>query len=302
MAGSDDGVWDCDFAARRVFVSARARELAGMPPGPEMVPMDEWFASLPIHPEDLPRRIAAMQAHLAGKTPAYVGEFRLRQPDGSYRWRRLHGLCLRDADGNPHRMAGSISDIDARRRAEEALRLSEERYALALEASEEGHFDNDLEAGEIFVSARVNEIYGFPRQASTLNRIEFLNQIPFHPDDRHVLAELSRLDWQDPPGDLYEFECRIVRARARRAGSTRAPRWCATPKAARAGAWAWSPTSRSASLPRRRCGSRRSATRTPWRRRRTRIGTGSSARTSTTRRPASSTCSVCRPVPPSRRG
>ena len=210
VAGSDDGVWDCDFAARRVFVSARARELAGMPPGPEMVTMDEWFASLPIHPEDLPRRIAAMQAHLAGTTPAYVGEFRLRQPDGIYRWRRLHGLCLRDADGNPHRMAGSISDIDARRRAEEALRLSEERYALALEASEEGHFDNDLEAGEIFVSARVNEIYGFPRQARTLNRIEFLNQIPFHPDDRHVLAELSRRDWQDPPGDLYEIECRIV--------------------------------------------------------------------------------------------
>ena len=210
VAGSDDGVWDCDFAARRVFVSARARELAGMPPGPEMVPMDEWFASLPIHPEDLPRRIATMQAHLAGKTPAYVGEFRLRQPDGVYRWRRLHGLCLRDADGNPHRMAGSISDVDARRRAEEALRLSEERYALALEASEEGHFDNDLEADEIFVSARVNEIYGFPRQARTLNRTEFLNQIPFHPDDRHVLAELSRLDWQDPPGDLYEIECRIV--------------------------------------------------------------------------------------------
>ena len=210
VAGSDDGVWDCDFVARHVFVSPRARELAGMPPGPEMVPMDEWFASLPIHPEDLPRRLAAMQAHLAGKTPAYEGEFRLRQPDGTYRWRRLHGLCLRNADGNPHRMAGSISDIDVRRRAEEALRLSEERYALALEASEEGHFDNDLQANEIFVSARVNEIYGFPRQARTLNRIEFLNQIPFHPDDRHVLAELSRLDWQDPPGDLYEIECRIV--------------------------------------------------------------------------------------------
>ena len=62
--------------------------------------MDEWFASLAIHPEDLPRRLAAMQAHLAGKTPAYEGEFRLRQPDGIYRWRRLHGLCLRDADGH----------------------------------------------------------------------------------------------------------------------------------------------------------------------------------------------------------
>ena len=210
VAGSDDGVWDCDFAARRVFVSARARELAGMPPGPEMVPIDDWFAMLPVHPEDVPRGTAAMQAHLAGKTPAYEGEFRLRQPDGVYRWRRLHGLCLRDANGNPHRMAGSISDIDARKRAEAALRLSEGRYALALEAAAEGHFDTDLETGEIFVSARLNEIYGFPRHAEAANRVEFLNQIPFHPDDRHFLAEIIRADWKDRTRDVYEFECRIV--------------------------------------------------------------------------------------------
>ena len=211
VAGSDDGVWDVDFAARRVFLSARARELAGLPPGAEMVPLDEFLAMLPLHPEDMPRRGEAMHAHLAGLTPAYDGEFRLRQLDGVYRWRHIHGLCVRDANGKPARMAGSFSDVDARRRAEDALRLSEERYALALEASEEGHFDNDLEAGEIFVSARVNEIYGFPRQAGISNRIDFLNKIPLHPDDRsRVLAELSRPDWENPAGDLHELECRIV--------------------------------------------------------------------------------------------
>src|SRR5262249_24883842 len=114
VAGSDDGVWDVDFAARRVFVSARARDLAGLPPGPEMVPMDEYFATLPIHPEDVQRRGEAMDAHLAGDAPAYEVELRLRQQDGTYRWRRLHGLCIRDASGLPQRMAGSIGDIDAR--------------------------------------------------------------------------------------------------------------------------------------------------------------------------------------------
>src|SRR5262249_19051531 len=158
-----------EFAAGRAFVSPRARELAGMPPGPEMVSMDEWFASLPLHPDDVPLRGAALQAHLAGRTPAYEGEFRLRQPDGVYRWRRLHGLCHRDDSGKPQRMAGSISDVDARRRAEEALRLSEERYALALGAAEEGHFDNDLQTDKIFVSARLNEIYGFAPVASVGN-------------------------------------------------------------------------------------------------------------------------------------
>ena len=209
VAGSDDGVWDVDFVAESIFVSNRARELAGMPPGPEITSMEEWFSGLPLHPEDVPRRIAAMQAHLTGQTAAYEGEFRLRQPDGIYRWRRLHGLCLRNADGEPRRMAGSISDVDTRHRAEDALRLSEERYALALEASEEGHFDIDLQADEIFVSARVNEIYGFPPQARTMSRAEFLNLIPFHPDDRPgVLAEVSKHDWNDR--NLQEIQCRIV--------------------------------------------------------------------------------------------
>src|SRR5262249_28430750 len=208
VAGSDDGVWDVDFAAGRAFISARARELAGLPPGPEMVSMDEWFASLPLHPDDVARRHAAVQAHLSGRTPAYEGEFRFRHPDGVYRWRRLHGLCQRDARGKPHRMAGSISDVDVRRRAEEALRLSEERDALPLGAAEEGHFDNDLETDKMFVSARLNEIYGLAPVASVADRREFLERLPIHPEDRHLVADLGKSDW--PAQDVYEVEYRII--------------------------------------------------------------------------------------------
>jgi PAS domain S-box-containing protein len=184
VAGSYDGVWDVDFAARSVFVSARARELAGMPLGPEMVPMDDWFGSLPLHPEDVPRRVAALQAHLSGKAPVYESEFRLRQPDGVYRWRRIHGVCVRDADGNPQRMAGSISDVDARRRAENALQLSQERYALAMEAAGDGHIDWDLVSGEFYISPRLLEMLGYVPGTSFTDRADWVRRFPFHPEDR----------------------------------------------------------------------------------------------------------------------
>ena len=159
VAGSYDGVWDIDFVARSVYFSARTRELCGLPPGPEVVPLDGWFEALPLHPEDRPRRTAAVQAHLSGKAPVYEGEFRILQPDGVYRWRHLHGVCVRDADGKPLRMAGSISDVDARRRAEDALRESEERYERAMDSSEVGYWD--------WIPA-VDKIYASPRLAGNL--------------------------------------------------------------------------------------------------------------------------------------
>jgi PAS domain S-box-containing protein len=211
VAGSDDGVWDVDFAARRVFLSARARELTGLPAGPEMVPFDEFQAMLPLHPDDVPRRLAAMQAHLTGKAPAYEGEFRLRQLDGVYRWRRIHGICVRDANGQPQRMAGSFSDVDARRRAEDALRASEERYSLAMEASEEGYVDVDIDTDEFVTSERLNEIFGIARGTRFANRADFLSKFRFYGTDAEIYSAAMRSVMAKDGPNRYEFEFRIVR-------------------------------------------------------------------------------------------
>ena len=164
VAGSDDGVWEYDFVKKRVFASARAREISGLPPGPEMQSIDEWFAALELHPEDAPRRRAAMEEHLAGRAPAYVGEFRMRHPDGQYRWLRIHGLCSRDAEGKPVRMAGSTSDIDARKRAEEALRTSEEQYRAIFNAAADAFVLRDANARVIDVNPAFLEISGYTRE------------------------------------------------------------------------------------------------------------------------------------------
>src|SRR5262245_57089372 len=160
VAGSEYGIWEYDFVNRTVFASARAREISAMPPGPETQPMDDWMGATPIHPEDAPKRVAAMQDHLAGKAPAYEGEFRMMLPDGNYRWIRIHGVCVRDAAGKPLRMAGSTTDIDERKRAEEALRESQERYALAVAGSDAGVFDFDFINRRVFNSARARELAG----------------------------------------------------------------------------------------------------------------------------------------------
>src|SRR5262245_56934944 len=211
VAGSHGSIWDVDFVARTVFFSARTRELCGLPPGPEVVPLDGWFETLPLHPEDRPRRITALEAHLSGKAPAYEGEFRLRQADGVYRWRHVRGVCVRDADGKPLRMAGSINDVDARRRAEEALRASEERISLAMEASEEGYIDCDVQTDRFIVSERMREIFEVAPDTRITYRSDFNHQFRFCSDaDARAYGDAMRAMSAQGGPDRYEFEFQVV--------------------------------------------------------------------------------------------
>lgn len=183
VAGSDDGIWDWDRATGQLFSSARAREILGIAHVPESEPADRWFASLRIHPDDEPRRRAAFDDHLAGKVPAYEVELRVRHPDSSYRWAGVRGVCVRDASGRPQRMAGSVSDIDARKRAEEGLRQSEERFALAVAGSNDGVVDWDIVNDRMFTSIRAMRIAGVDSNVTTRTRAEWVALLRLHPDD-----------------------------------------------------------------------------------------------------------------------
>src|SRR6185436_9825172 len=183
VLGSDDGVWDFDYVNNRVFGSRRGREILGVPLEPEVQSLDEWFSSLQLHPDDAKLRESAMEAHLNGLTPAYEGEWHVWHPSGHYRWVRVRGMCVRDAGGKPLRMAGSVSDIDARKRVEESLRQSEERYALAVAGSDDGVWDWDLTTGMAFESARARELQGLAPGAELQRLDDLLGSLRVHRDD-----------------------------------------------------------------------------------------------------------------------
>ncbi len=207
VAGSDDGIWDWDYATGTAFSSRRGREIVGMPLEPETQPLDEWFALLAaqVHPDDRTQRDAAIAAHLSGKTPTYEVEYRARQADGTYRWVRIRGLCIRGADGQPRRMSGSVSDIDARKRAEESLRQSEERYALAMTGSRGGHWVWEVDTDALFVSGQLNQLFGLPEDTQATTRDAYFAHVTLHPEDLKTIADVekslivdgaARADWE----------------------------------------------------------------------------------------------------------
>src|SRR3989454_3572409 len=129
---------------------------------------------------------------------------------GETRWIHITGLATRDASGAIVRWTGATRDVTARRLAEEERRLSEERYALAMQASGEGHWDWKIATDEYYTSPRHLEIAGFPPGTKFSGRAEVVARVPFHPEDRprYDAAVAAHFAGKTPRVDI---EMRLVR-------------------------------------------------------------------------------------------
>jgi diguanylate cyclase (GGDEF)-like protein/PAS domain S-box-containing protein len=122
VRAANDGIWDWDVTAGTIYLSPRWNAILGYPGDLDSSVQDDpsvWFGL--VHSGDLVRLRGAIEAHLEGRTPHLQSEHRMRHADGTWRWVMTRGLAIRDADGTPTRMAGSLSDITDRRIAQ--LRL-----------------------------------------------------------------------------------------------------------------------------------------------------------------------------------
>ena len=94
----------------------------------------------------------------------------------------------------------------ARKRADEALRESQERLSLAADAAEAGLWMLDYESGILWATARARIIFGFsPDEVITLEQL----QARLHPDDRHLIRDAIERSAQ--AGEPTDVECRILR-------------------------------------------------------------------------------------------
>jgi diguanylate cyclase (GGDEF)-like protein/PAS domain S-box-containing protein len=119
LEGANDGIWDWDIATGKAYFSHRWRAMLGYADDLVGTSPEEWLSR--VHPDDLPGLKEAMAAHLDAGDPHFEHEHRLRDAHGDYLWVLVRGLAVRDESGKAIRMAGSLTDISARKQAEEQL-------------------------------------------------------------------------------------------------------------------------------------------------------------------------------------
>lgn len=134
LDGIGDGVWDWDLLNDHLYLSPMWKAMLGYAEDEIGNHSDEWRKRL--HPEDAARCQQALHEHLAGRTPMYRCEKRLRCKDGSWLWLLARGKVVeRLADGQPRRITGTHVDISVRKALELELRQSNARLQGLLEAA-----------------------------------------------------------------------------------------------------------------------------------------------------------------------
>lgn len=119
-AGANDGLWDWDIEQCTLYVSPRWKRMLGYEEHDHVEISAETWKTW-VHPEDLPRLKHALSSHLSQKVPHYECEYRIRRKQGDYAWVLVRGLAIRNEAGKPLRMAGSQTDITARKQMESQL-------------------------------------------------------------------------------------------------------------------------------------------------------------------------------------
>jgi len=113
VAGANDGLWDWDLRSNRIYLSPRWKAMIGVDTEGVSTETTEWFNR--VHPDDIERLKGDLDDHLNQRVQTFENEHRMMHADGSYRWVLSRGMAVRDDSGAPYRMAGSQTDITARK-------------------------------------------------------------------------------------------------------------------------------------------------------------------------------------------
>ena len=115
-----------------------------------------------LHPDDWPLLNKAVTLASTEGTPFDI-IFRIVRPDSETRWMHAIGTTTKDEKGKVTKLFGTAQDITDRKRTEEALRGSEEKYRTILESIEDGYYEIDLGGNLTFFNDSMCKISGYSR-------------------------------------------------------------------------------------------------------------------------------------------
>jgi PAS domain S-box-containing protein len=154
------GIWDWDIRTNAVQWSENVHVVFGLPRG-AFPGTYEAYVSL-VHPQDLDHLLQAISQSIQSGAD-YRVEHRILRPDGTVRWVACRGDVLRDADGTPVRMLGTVMDVTTRMEVELKLSESEAQLRAILDHSPALIFLKDPAGRYLDVNRQFERTFDLPR-------------------------------------------------------------------------------------------------------------------------------------------
>ncbi|HWB92507.1 MAG TPA: PAS domain S-box protein [Puia sp.] len=200
VKATNDAIWDWDIVTNKVFmVGDTYKQLFGYDVVNAYPPEDLWESI--IHPQDKERVLNKLSAIIReGSASKWEDEYRLKKSNGEYAYVHDRGYIIYSADQRPIRMIGAIQDITVRKRSEEIVLASEEKYRQIFYKNPYPTWIFDLDTLRIVeVNDAAVEKYGFDK-----SEFHQLTMKDLHPGDevelfldgiRHPVAGVERQLW-----------------------------------------------------------------------------------------------------------
>ncbi|NTV00282.1 MAG: sigma 54-interacting transcriptional regulator, partial [Methanoregulaceae archaeon] len=223
------GSWEWDFGTGLLHWSDEVYRICGLQPQQFDVTFEVFFAM--VHPDDRQELQKAIDRLLADRREDEGLELRIIRPDGSERTVYLQGEMTFDDNRQPIRTIGTVLDITDRKRTEEALRVSQDRFRSLVEMTSDWIWEIDSRGVYTYVSPKVKDLLGY-RAEEVLGKTPFdlmpareadriamdlkpvfdnvqpirnLENINLHKDGHPVILETSGIPIVDPAGTLTGY-------------------------------------------------------------------------------------------------
>ncbi|MEQ1799549.1 MAG: PAS domain S-box protein, partial [Lacibacter sp.] len=159
---TNDAVWEWNLETGKLWCNETHQQLYGLTMA-DPVPAHSVWAQR-IHPDDRQLILQRQQETLASGRNIFITEYRFLTGENVYR--NLYDRCyiIRDKEGKATGLMGSMMDITERKTAEDALRVSEEKYRQIVETAQEGIWMIDANSHTSFVNNRMAEMLGYTKE------------------------------------------------------------------------------------------------------------------------------------------